>query len=197
MRAALYARVSTKDKGQNPAVQLGELRQYCESRGWTVAAEYVDLGVSGAKESRPELNRLMADSKTGKMDVVVVYKFDRFARSLRHLHKALDTFNQSHVSFVSKSEQVDTTTPAGRLLFSVIGAVAEFERDVISERVKSGMAYAKSQGKRVGGSKPKPIDESELIRLHAQGRTLRQIAREMDLSAGTVYVRLNQLRDAA
>ena len=121
MRAAIYARVSTNN-GQDPAVQTRELREYCERRIWQIASEYVDAGVSGAKESRPELNRLMADAHKRQFDAVVVWKFDRFARSVSHLLRALETFQALGIEFVSLTEGVDTSTPTGKMIFTVLGA---------------------------------------------------------------------------
>src|SRR5262249_11090338 len=138
IRAALYARISTSNNGQSPEMQLCELREYCERRGWTVAGEYVDTGISGAKDTRPELNPLMAEAHTRCFDVVAVWKFDRFARSVSHLLRALDTFRVLGVEFVSLSESLDTATPAGRMVFTVLGAVAELERSLIAERVRAG-----------------------------------------------------------
>jgi len=115
-RTALYARISTSNNGQSPEMQLRELREYCERRGWTVAGEYVDTGISGAKDRRPELDRLMSDAHKRRFDVVAVWKFDRFARSVSHLLRALDTFRVLGVEFVSLSESLDTATPAGRMV---------------------------------------------------------------------------------
>jgi hypothetical protein len=134
MRAAIYARVSTANNGQDPRVQTRELGEFCERRGWTLA-EYVDVGVSGTKEKRPALDRLMADAHKRKFDVVVVWKFDRFARSVSHLLRALETFHALGIEFVSLTEGVDTSTPAGRMVFTVLGAVAELERSVVLIKV--------------------------------------------------------------
>src|SRR5712692_3878908 len=128
MRAAIYARVSTSNQGQDPCVQTRELREYCDRRGWTVAGEYVDVGISGATEKRPKLDRLMSDAHKRRFDVVVVWKFDRFARSVSHLLRALETFRALGIEFVSLSEQVDTSTPTGKMIFTVLGAVADLER---------------------------------------------------------------------
>src|SRR6266851_6063814 len=125
MKVSLYARVSTTDKGQDPELQLRELRDYCQRRGWNVAGEYIDVGFSGAKDSRPELNRLMADASRRRFDGVVVWKFDRFARSVSHLLRALETFRALDVEFVSYSEAIDTATPVGKMTFTVLGAVGE------------------------------------------------------------------------
>jgi len=146
MRAAVYARVSTTNHGQDVSMQTRELREYCERRGWKIAGEYLDEGISGSKEKRPELDRLMADAHRRKFDVVAVWKFDRFARSVSHLLRALDTFKTLGVEFVSLSESLDTATPAGRMVFTVLGAVAELERSLIAERVR-GVAQRARQGK--------------------------------------------------
>src|SRR5713101_56414 len=149
-RAAIYARVSTIGNGQSPEMQLRELREYCERRGWQIAGEYVDSGISGAKDSRPELNRLLADAHRRRFDSVVVWKFDRFARSVSHLLRALETFKALGIEFVSLSEQVDTSTPMGKMVFTVLGAVAELERSLIVERVKAGLRNARAKGRRLG-----------------------------------------------
>src|SRR5712691_9309996 len=149
MEAAIYARVSTNN-GQDPEMQLRELREYCQRRGWKLAGEYVDAGISGAKDSRPELNRLMADAHRRNLDAVVVWKFDRFARSVSHLLRALETFRSLGIEFVSLSEQVDTSTPTGKMIFTVLGAVAELERSLIAERVRAGLRNARAKGRRLG-----------------------------------------------
>jgi len=145
MRVAIYARVSTANNGQDPTMQTRELREYAECRGWTVAGEYVDIGISGTKEKRPELDRLMSDAHRRRFDAVVVWKFDRFARSVSHLLRALETFKAQGIEFVSFSEQLDTSTPAGKLVFTVLGAVAELERSLIVERVKAGLRNARAK----------------------------------------------------
>jgi DNA invertase Pin-like site-specific DNA recombinase len=122
MKAAIYARVSTANNGQDPTPQTRELREYVQRRGWEVTGEYVDLGISGAREKRPELDRLMADAHRRHFDAVVVWKFDRFARSVSHLLRALETFNALGIHFVSLSESMDTSTPAGKMVFTVLGA---------------------------------------------------------------------------
>lgn len=150
LRVGIYARVSTPDgKGQSAEMQLRELREHCERRGSQTAGEYVDR-MSGSKDSRPELDRLMADAHKRRFDVVIVWKFDRFARSVSHLLRALETFKALGIEFVSFSEQLDTSTPAGKLVFTVLGAVAELERSLIIERVRAGMRNAKAKGRRIG-----------------------------------------------
>jgi DNA invertase Pin-like site-specific DNA recombinase len=149
-RAALYARVSTLNNGQDPTLQTRELRQYCDHRGWQIFGEHIDAGVSGTKDSRPELNRLMADAYQRRFDAVLVWKLDRFGRSLRHLVNALAEFEALGVAFVSLRDNLDLSTPSGRLMFQIIGAMAEFERSLIVERVKAGMRNARAKGKRIG-----------------------------------------------
>src|SRR5687767_9374340 len=149
MRAALYARVSTT-AGQNPGVQLRELREYCDRRRWEIAAEFTDVGVSGATERRPQLDQLLAACRRRRFDAVVVYRYDRFARSLRQLVNALGEFDALGVQFVSLHEGVDTSTPNGRLVFGSFATIAEFERELIRERVRSGLAAARARGKRLG-----------------------------------------------
>ncbi len=149
MKAALYARVSTTNN-QDPTVQTREMKEYCERRGWKIAGEYVDAGISGAREKRPELDRLMADAHRRRFDAIVVWKFDRFARSVSHLLRALETFKALGIEFVSLSEQVDTSTPTGKMVFTVLGAVAELERSLIAERVRAGLRNARAKGKKLG-----------------------------------------------
>ena len=185
-RTALYARVSTAGNGQSPEMQLRELREYCERRGWQIAGEYVDTGISGAKDRRPELDRLMADAHKRRFDVVAVWKFDRFARSVSHLLRALDTFRVLGVEFVSLSESLDTATPAGRMVFTVLGAVAELERSLIAERVRAGLRNARAKGKRLGRPRM-AVDSARIGRLRTQGRTVREIAVELGYSRSLVH----------
>src|SRR5512145_2511183 len=147
MRAAIYARVSTFD--QEPENQLQELRRYVDARGW-IAVEYVDRGVSGAKDRRPALDQLLADAKRRRFDVLVCWRLDRLGRSLKHLISLLDDLQALGVAFVSLAEGIDATTPAGKLQMHILGAIAEFERERIRERVRAGLARARTQGKRLG-----------------------------------------------
>jgi DNA invertase Pin-like site-specific DNA recombinase len=186
MRVAIYARVSTANNGQDPAMQTRELREYAARRGWTVAGEYVDVGISGTKEKRPELDQLMADAHRRRFDAVVVWKFDRFARSVSHLLRALETFKAQGIEFVSFSEQLDTSTPAGKLVFTVLGAVAELERSLIVERVKAGLRNAKAKGRRLG--RPQiAVDVRKVAALREQGRSWPQIAKQLGIGVGTAY----------
>src|ERR1700732_4666608 len=186
MRVAIYARVSTIHQGQDPGLQTRELREYAERRGWTVTSEYVDIGISGTKEKRPELDRLMTDAHRRRFDVVVVWKFDRFARSVSHLLRALETFKAQGIEFVSFSKQLDTSTPAGKMVFTVLGAVAELERGLIVERVKAGLRNAKAKGKQLGRPR-KILDTKRIARLRSQGVGWKRIAAEMGVGVGTLY----------
>jgi DNA invertase Pin-like site-specific DNA recombinase len=184
-RVAIYARVSTTNHGQDVGLQTRELRQFAEARGWTVAGEYIDAGVSGAKDSRPELNRLMADAHKRRFDVVCVWRFDRFARSVSHLLRALETFKALGIDFVSYSEQMDTSTPAGKMVFTVLGAVAELERSLIVERVRAGLRNAKAKGKRLGRPRV-TVDAVKIAVLRSQGLSWAKIGEELGLGEGTV-----------
>jgi DNA invertase Pin-like site-specific DNA recombinase len=167
-RVAIYARVSTTNHGQDAGLQTREQHQFAEARGWQVFDDYIDEGVSGSKDSRPELKRLMADAHKRRFDVVCVWKFDRFARSVSHLLRALETFNALGIAFVSLSEQMDTTTPTGKMVFTVLGAVAELERSLIAERVRAGLRNAKGKGKRLGRPR-RVVDTAKIAPLRAQG----------------------------
>src|SRR5450755_3366484 len=166
-RVAIYARVSTNNHGQDVSLQTRELEQFAQARGWRLVDSYLDIGISGSKDKRPELDRLMADAHKRRFDAVVVWKFDRFARSVSHLLRALETFNALGVAFVSLSEQMDTSTPTGKMVFTVLGAVAELERSLIAERVRAGLRNAKAKGKKLGRPK-RVIDPEQITSLRAQ-----------------------------
>ena len=181
MRAAIYARVSTLD--QDPENQLHELRRYVTARGWT-ATEYVDHGVSGAKDRRPALNDLVRDAKRRRFDVLVCWRLDRLGRSLRHLILLLDDLQAMGVAFVSLAEAIDATTPAGKLQPHILGAIAEFERARIAERVKAGMARAKAKGKRVG----RPTASVTALAFdRVAGLSIREAARRLGVSRSVVH----------
>jgi DNA invertase Pin-like site-specific DNA recombinase len=184
--AGVYARVSTVNAGQDPTMQTRELTEYCQRRGWEVFDIYVDNGVSGRKDSRPALNRLMADAHARRFDVTICWRFDRFSRSVSHLCRALETFNALDIQFVSLCEQVDTSTPTGKLVFTILGAVAEGERNLIAERVRAGLRNARAKGKRLGRPKV-DVDVAQIESLRASGHSWRTIAGMMKLSVGTVY----------
>ena len=185
MRAAIYARVSTNNGHQNPEMQLRELREFCQRRGWEIAGEYTDNGVSGAREHRPQLDRLLADCRKRLVDAVVVYRYDRFARSLRQLVNALEEFRALGIGFVSLREGVDTSTPNGRLVFGIFASIAEFERELIRDRVRSGLAAAKARGKRLGRP-PAAVDAHKVAVLHNAGRSYASIAHELGSNTRTI-----------
>jgi DNA invertase Pin-like site-specific DNA recombinase len=159
-------------------MQLAELREHASRRGWELAGEYVDQGVSGSKESRPELNRLMADARRRKFDIVLVWKIDRFGRSLKHLVNALADLDAYGVAFASLKDSLDLSTPSGRLMFQIIGAMAEFERALIQERVKAGLQNARRNGKRLG--RPRLVmDAAKIASLRSAGASWTTVARQV------------------
>jgi DNA invertase Pin-like site-specific DNA recombinase len=165
-KIAVYGRVSTN--GQDANMQTRELEQFAQARGWNLVDSYVDVGISGSKDRRPELDRMMADARRRRFDVVLVYRYDRFARSLRHLVNALEEFRALGIEFVSIHEGVDTTTPNGRLIFGIFASIAEFERELIRERVKSGLRNARAKGQTLG--RPRiALDAARIATLRAQG----------------------------
>lgn len=188
-KAVCYTRVSTGD--QHPEVQENELRRYVKSRGWKLYRVYEDRGVSGATEKRPALNRMMADAHRRQFDVLVVWKFDRFARSVSHLLRALETFNALGTEFVSLSEQVDTSTPTGKMIFTVLGSVSEIERSLIGERVRAGIQHARSLGKRLGRPPLRVLSASDVSALRRErARTkapFRTLAKKYGISIFTAH----------
>jgi DNA invertase Pin-like site-specific DNA recombinase len=191
MKAALYARVSTQNHHQDPEVQLRDLRDLCQRKGWEIAGEYIDKGVSGTKQSRPELNRLMADASMKKFDVVAVWKFDRFARSSQHLLKALESFQGLGIAFVSHTEGIDTETVIGKMVFTVLGAVAEMERSLTVERIRAGMRNAKAKGHKPGPKQPRIALDIEAIRARiAAKESQRDIAKSLGVSPALITKRL-------
>jgi DNA invertase Pin-like site-specific DNA recombinase len=149
-----------------------------------VAGEYIDVGISGAKEKRPQLDTLMSDAHRRRLDVVVVWRFDRFARSVSHLLRALETFRSLGIEFVSLSEQVDTSTPTGKLVFTVLGAVAELERSLIAERVRAGLRNARAKGRRLGRPS-KNVSPAKVANLRAQGASWRAVGAALGVSPAT------------
>jgi DNA invertase Pin-like site-specific DNA recombinase len=165
-------------------MQTREIQETVGHRGWTIAGEYIDVGISGSKEKRPQLDLLMADAHRRKFDAVICWKFDRFARSVSHLLRALETFQALGIHFISLSESLDTSTPAGKMVFTVLGAVAELERSLIVERVKAGLRNARAKGKRLGRPQ-KSVNTFQLARLRGRGCSWRTIARQLGCSART------------
>lgn len=188
MRVALYARVSTLN-GQDPEMQLREMRDYAARRGLEIVDEYTDHGISGSRESRPHLNRLMADAQHRKFDAVLAWKVDRFGRSLRHLVNALAELGALGVAFISLRDNLDLSTPSGRLMFAVVGAMAEFERSLIQERVRAGLQNARAKGQQLGRPH-RIVDRDSILQMKAEGISLRQIAKRLGIGYGTVRARL-------
>jgi DNA invertase Pin-like site-specific DNA recombinase len=183
MRVGLYARVSTMHN-QNPARQLAELREHATRRGWEVVSEYIDRGITGARERRPELDRLWTDCRKRKVDAVLVYRYDRFARSLRQLVNALEEFRALGIDFISLHEGVDTSTPNGRLVFGIFASIAEFERELIRGSVISGLAAAQARGVRLGRPR-RAVDAAKVVALRAAGASWREISEKLEIGVGT------------
>jgi DNA invertase Pin-like site-specific DNA recombinase len=187
MRIGIYARVSTRD--QSCELQIRDLRAYCVARGFDLIREYIDVGQSGAKDSRPELNKLMDDARKRQFDAIVVWRFDRFARSTKHLLTALEEFRSLGIQFISYQENVDTSTPLGQALFTIVSAVAQLERELIRERVSAGIRNARANGKKLG--RPKTlVERAQVMQLREQGHSLQQIATNLGIGYGTVRARL-------
>jgi len=188
MRVAIYARVSTNL--QSTESQLLDLRRYVSDRGWNIYREYCDE-VTGTKDSRPALNQLMNDARKRRLDIVLVWRFDRFARSTRHLINSLEEFRNLGIDFVSFQENIDTSSPLGAAIFTIISAVAQLERDIISERVKAGLRRAKKNGKQLGRPRGCTIDTQRAQELRQQNLTMEAIAAQMGTSPATVWRALN------
>jgi DNA invertase Pin-like site-specific DNA recombinase len=188
-RAALYVRVSSGE--QNTGAQERALREYVLRRGWKLQQIYRDQGVSGASSNRPALNEMLKACRRGSIDVVVVWKFDRFARSLKQLMSGLETCRALGIDFVSVTESIDTSLPSGELVFQMIGAVAQFERSLIGERVKSGLANARAKGKALGRPPLRELlrtDIQEIRRLRERrGTPFRALAKQFGISVWTAH----------
>jgi DNA invertase Pin-like site-specific DNA recombinase len=183
-QAAIYARVSTGHNGQDPTMQTRDLEEYCQRRGWELADSYIDNGISGSEESRPELDRLMADARQRKLDVVLVWKLDRFGRSLKHLVNALAEFEALGMTFASLKDNLDLSTPSGRLMFQIIGAMAEFERSLIQERVRAGLRNARAKGRKLGRPRV-AVDAASIVALRGRGLSWSAVCREVGVSKGS------------
>ena len=190
---ALYARVSTI--GQECETQLMALRAHVAQRGWQIVEEFVDVGFSGSRERRPALDRLMRAAWAGQFHAVLVWRFDRFARSVKHLVSALDTFRSMNVAFISLQEQLDTSSPIGQATFTIIGAMAQLERDIIRERVCAGVARARAEGRRLGRPPLHRVDIVRALALRAEGRSLRAVARELGVHPMAVRRALSRARE--
>ena len=186
LRTAIYARVSTND--QTCEMQLRELREYCQHRGWRVVDEYVDTGWNGSKASRPELDRLMADARQRRIDCIVVWKLDRWGRSLIHSLQSVQELASLGVRFIAITQNIDTdeTNPMSRFLLHIFGAFAEFEREMIRERVRAGVRNAKRKGKQLGRRRV-VFDRSRACEMHKGGASVRQIATALNVGVGTIH----------
>lgn len=185
LRVAIYARTSTS-RDQSPASQLHALRQLAEQRGWQVVGEFVDHGVSGSKDRRPQLDEMMRVVHRGGCDAIAVWKFDRAARSVRHLVLMLDELNARGVAFVSVNDMIDTTTPTGRFTFTLIAAVAELEKSILRARTVAGLDAARARGARLGRP-PVEVDVERALALRAENRSYREIGRILGVGATTVH----------
>src|SRR5712692_2657082 len=177
-RVALYARVSTSDKGQDPETQLLVLREYAARRGFVPAGEYVDYA-SGTRDNRPQYQALLAAARKRQVDVVLVWRYDRFARSTQALVHALKEFHSLGVDFISYHENIDTTTPQGEMIFTVMASLAQFESALISARVKAGMARARAQGKRIARAPLAAVVQRRIATLYQQGHSIHQISKQL------------------
>ena len=189
-KAATYTRVSTVNNGQSPEMQLRDLHQLAERRGLEIVSEYCDEGVSGAKSSRPALDAMLGDAKRGKFHVLLIWKLDRLGRSLTHLVRLLEDFKSWGVELVSFSEGLDFSTTTGKLLYQVISAFAEFERDCIRERVRGGMRNARVKGKKIGRPPLRFLsveDRNAIAKAYWQDKhSFRELAKQFGTSIGTV-----------
>ncbi len=188
-RAGLYGRVSTANHGQDVGLQIEELETVAEQRGWQVVGTYIDEGVSGTKHDRPALDRMLTDVRAGKIDVVAVWRFDRFARSTQHLIQALEEFDSLNVEFFSLREQIDTSTAMGRAMFTIVSAISQLERSLIQERVQAGVNRAKAKGIHCG----RPvvdIDVRPALAMLREGRPLNEVANILGVARNTLRRRL-------
>jgi DNA invertase Pin-like site-specific DNA recombinase len=185
-RVALYARVSTVDKGQDPETQLVGLREYATRRGFGLVGEYVDYA-SGLRDDRPQYRRLLKAARKRHIDVVLVWRYDRFARSTQALVQALREFQHLGVDFISYQENIDTTTPQGEMIFTVMASLAQFESTLISARVKAGMARARAQGKRIARAPLPAAVQRRIAALYQQGFSIHQIGKQLGFGYGTAW----------
>ena len=194
-RVALYARVSTLDKGQDPETQLRPLREYADRRGFAIAAEYVDT-TSGTTEERTQYRAMIGAARKRQIDVVLVWRYDRFARSTQALVNALKEFQSLSVDFISYQENIDTTTPTGELIFHVMASLAQFESSLISQRVRAGMARAKAQGKHVARPPLVQAKQIQIEELYGQGMSMNEVSKRLGVAYGTVYNYVQKIKQA-
>jgi DNA invertase Pin-like site-specific DNA recombinase len=194
-RVALYARVSTVDKGQDPETQLRALREFAARRGFMPVGEYIDYA-SGMRADRPQYQALLSAARKRQLDVVLVWRYDRFARSTQALVRALNEFHGLGVDFISYQENIDTTTPQGELIFTVMASLAQFESALISERVKAGMARAKAQGKPISRAPIAAELQARIAALYAEGRSMHQISKQLGIGYGTAWNYVQHAKEA-
>jgi DNA invertase Pin-like site-specific DNA recombinase len=191
-RAALYARVSTTSHGQDVGLQLEELRRVAAQRGWNIVGEYVDHGISGVKDSRPALDRMLVDAREGRLDLIAIWKLDRLARSVRHLLEVGDCIQAWGVGLVSvRDAHIDTTTPSGRFTLQILGAVAELEVELVRERVVAGVRRAQAAGKHCGRPKTE-LDLRPALAMLDKGHGLKAVAKAVGVSRSTLRRRLEE-----
>jgi DNA invertase Pin-like site-specific DNA recombinase len=188
MKVAVYCRVSTPD--QSVETQLHALWRFVEARGWDIHREYIDIGISGEKASRPELEALMQDAAALRFKVVLVWKFDRLFRSVEHMVQALQQFRSLGIDFVSMTEAIDTTTPAGKMVFTMLAAVAEFEKDLIKERTRAGLERARAAGKRIGRPR-RSVDRAKVGELRKE-HSYREISKMLHIPVGTLHAAMQE-----
>jgi DNA invertase Pin-like site-specific DNA recombinase len=186
MKVALYTRVSTND--QSVEMQNSDLRRYSDQRGLEIFKVYSDQGISGVKDKRPALDELVADAKKKKFDAVLCWRFDRFARSTKHLITALEEFRHLGIDFISYQENIDTASPLGKAMFTIVSAIAELERNILLERVRAGLKRAKENGRILGRPKRLDLDVKELQKMRYKEKlSFRQIAKRVKACPATVY----------
>ena len=185
LKVATYSRVSTDDKGQNPQVQVEELRRYCAARGWVIAHEIIDHGYSGGTDDRPGLKKLLKIVKSREVDAVVVVKLCRLFRSLKHLIATLEDWQALGIVFCATADAVDYSTPSGRLFAQILGCLGEFEKSLLRERTMMGLAYARSQGKTLG--RPKKRDDAAILGLRKEGLSYSQIQERLGVSRPSIH----------
>jgi len=192
MKVALYSRVSTQD--QSVEMQSADLKRYSKERRFEVYKEYSDEGISGTKDRRPALDELMEDARKRKFDAVLCWRFDRFARSTKHLIIALEEFRHLGIEFISYQENIDTSSPLGKAVFIIVSAIAELERNIIIERVRAGIRRAKENGKRLGRPKRLNLNVEELQEMRDRGLSFKKIGEKVNACPVTIYKTLKESR---
>lgn len=190
-KVAIYARVSTNE--QNLDMQLSELREYCQKRGLYIYKEYIDSAISGAQDSRPQLDELKRAARSRAIDVVLVWKFDRFARSTTHLVNSLNEFNDLGLDFISLTEQIDTSTSIGRFVYTIFAAIGDFERELICQRVRSGIKAARNRGVKFG-RKMVTVNRENINKMRLEGKSISFIAKDQKCSVGVIHAILKGKR---